>query len=396
MRKRLVGIGVLSLAFAAGVGCGDDDGGGAADAAGQADAASEPDGGAAELHQSGEFLFLEAQINGFPQLGSGHVFQMRMQEIADIVAPSYEEAPGSPLGCKAYEFTAAQATDPGIDIGTVQFSIPEGVPYPACNFIPGLGYGCVSAMGTGGDIAVVDGDAGIYSISDAAVTFGEDEIGRQVLIQGADALSNNGVFAIVAVEGDNEIHYRNPGGVAEADTAATYTALVGLGPSELEDPVGDDDVLTVDVTAGGDGALESFSQEVNIGDAFTLSDASVDAIGAIPLNGDEITIGCSGEGGDCNTAAATALNIETSDADHTGLPPFVFLPPATKQVRIFCIALAGQVTVPADAMAYLTDSGATRSRTTFARAEQFEVRQEEARVNLIAGHAIGGFTLIEE
>ena len=393
---RLVGISMLSLAFAAGVGCGDDDGGGTADAAAQDDAAAGADAATAELHQSGDFLFLEATINGFPQLGSGHVFQMRVQELADVVAPSYEEAPGSPLGCKAYEFTAPQATDPGIDFGTVQFSIPDGVEYPACNFIPGLGYGCVSAMGTGGDIGVVDAGEGVYSITDAAVTFGADEVGRQVLIQGADTPSNNGAFAIVAVDGDNTIHYRNPGGAVEDDTAATYIALVGLGPSELEDPVADDDVLTVDVTAGGDGALESFSQEVNVGDAFTLSDESVDAIGAIPLNGDEITIGCSGAGGDCNTAAATALNIETSDADHTGLPPFVFLPPATKQVRIFCIALAGQVTVPAEAMAYLTDSGATKIRTTFARAEQFQVLQDEARVNLIAGHAIGGFTLIAE
>jgi hypothetical protein len=195
---------------------------------------------------------------------------------------------------------------------------------------------------------------------------------------------------------DRRVRLAIPGESLATPGAGCPGATPGLGPSELVDPIADDDVLTVDVTAGGDGALESFSQEVNIGDGFTLSDASVDGIGAIPLNGDEITIGCSGEGGDCNTAAATALNIETSDTDHGPLPPFVFLPPTTKQVRIFCIALAGNVTVPADAMAYLTDSGATRIRTTFARAEQFEVRQDEARVNLIAGHAIGGFTVIEE
>ncbi len=394
MRKRLVGIGVLSFAVMAAVGCGGDDDGGAPDAAGQADAASQADASTVELHQSGEFLFLEAKINGFPLLGSGHVISMRVTEIADLVAPSYEEAPGSPLGCKAYEFTAAQATNPGIDVGTVQFSIPDGLAYPPCNFIPGLGYGCVSATGTGGDIGVVNAGEGVYSITDPAVTFGADEVGRQVLIQGAGG-SNNGAFAIVAVDGEHVIHYRNPGGAAEPDTAGTYTTLVGLGPSELADPVADDDVLSVALTAGGDGAFESFTQDVNIGDAFTLSDASVDTIGAIPLNGSEFAIGCSGEGGECGTAAATALNIETSDADHGELPPFVFLPPATKQVRIFCIALSGEVTVPAEAAAFLTDSGATRIRTTFARAEQFEVRQDEARVNLIAGHAIGGFTIVE-
>lgn len=380
---------VLAVSF---MGCGDDDGG---DNTGQVDAAPDDEADAAPQgeHQSGELLFFEARFNPFPPAGTGPLVGMKLFETAERPAPVWEEAPGSPLGCKVWDLTAAQYNDPGLDVGTIELSV-DGIDetYPPCNFVPGIGYACVSAMGAGGDIAVEDAKTGIASITDDAVTWSADDVGRSILIQGAGMPSNNGVFAVLSVDG-NTINYRNPGAVAEDGTAGNYITLVGLGPTELPDMMPDDAMLTVELTQGGDGTIESFSRTLDVGDDFVLDEATATLIDALPLDGEEFVLGCDGDGGTCNTAQSTAVNIETTDAViPEGLPPFVFLPPVTKSIRIFCISLPGHATIPAEASAYLMTEGITRIRTTFARANATTVMQDQASVQIITGHGVGGFT----
>lgn len=351
------------------------------------------------LRQSGEVLVVETKFDGHPELGSGPLVVIGpIQAEEDKVEASYEEAPGSPFACKVFELTAEQYANQGVNVGSFQFTIDGGPTFPPCNYVDGVtGWACSGANGTGGDIRGVDAKAGLFSITDPKLTFGQDEVGRLVKIAGASQADNNGVFPVVAVDGDNTIHYQNPAAVEELAMAGNYSTHAGFGPSFASDPIGDDYSVTVALTAGGEGKLEDFSTNIEFGNSFSLDTASQALISNLPMDGSEFTIGCDGEGGDCGAAMATALNIEATDGvieptlqlngEEGGLPP-----PATKYVRVFCLLLIGRVTVPAEASAYLASSGATRVRAFFVRAESTEEIQKDGEVTLIMGHGIGGFT----
>ncbi|HEU5056373.1 MAG TPA: hypothetical protein VFU21_07600 [Kofleriaceae bacterium] len=374
------------------IGCGDDDGDGGDTPSFDA-APDEPDAGGETEQQSGEIIFFEARFNAFAPAGTGPLVGIKFFPADERPAPVWEEAPGSPLGCKVWDLTGAQWADPGIDIGTFQLSV-DGIDetYPPCVYNPGIGYLCASTSSSGGDIAVADAKMGIASITDERVTWSADEVGRTIFIQNAGMPSNNGAFAVLSVEG-NTIRYRNPGAVAETATAGSYTTLIGFGPTELPDTMPDDAMLTVELTKGGEGNIDSFSRTLDVGDDFVPDDATAALLDNIPLDGQEFELGCNGEGGTCNMAQSTAVNIETTDAAlPEGLPPFVFLPPVTKSIRIFCISLAGSATVPAEASAYLMDPDITRIRTTFARANASAIMNDQAALQVITGHGAGGFT----
>lgn len=391
---------MLTVAATATAGCFDDpygDGGG-----GGGGGLNFTDAGAGlNRRQSGEILLVETQFNDHAELGSGPLIVIGpLQAKEDKVEASYEEAPGSPFACKVFELTPDQFADQGLDVGTFQFTVDGGPTFPPCKYVDGPGWVCSGAEGTGGDIQSVDPKQGTYSITDPGLTFGNDEVGRLVEISGATEPANNGVFPVVDALGDNVIHYKNPAGAEELAMAGSYSTHAGFGPANLADPIQDDFSVTVALTAGGEGKFEDFSTNLEFGNSFTLDTASQQTISNIPMDGSAFTIGCDGEGGECGTAMATALNIETTDAvidpdlplngEEGGLPA-----PQTKYVRVFCLLLIGRVTVPAEASAYLASSGAKRIRAFFVRAESTEEIQENAQATLIMGHGVGGFTDIE-
>jgi hypothetical protein len=152
-------------------------------------------------------------------------------------------------------------------------------------------------------------------------------------------------------------------------------------------------MMTVSLTPGGDESVESFSQTYAIGSAFTLDTATEALITDLPLDGSEFTVACSGDGGDCGQAMATAIRIVTSDGPiPPGFPPFVLPPANEKMVRVSCLVLGGSVTVPAEASAFIASSGATRVRAAFVRANQVAFRNADTDLQLLGGHMRVGFT----
>jgi hypothetical protein len=313
-------------------------------------------------------LLGEISSPAVPQAGDGLLSVIYF--VPDPVAPDYEETPGSPLDCKAWDLTPEEFVTNlvGVDVGTVQWTIPDGPVMPPCTYVDGRGYACIGVSGTGGDIAVVDAGNGIYSLTDANVTFGAAQVGRYLEISGADA-GNNGAFPIVDSAGDNTVIFVNPGGSAEANTNGTYQTVAGMGPAGQDDPLPENTTVSFEVTANADAPIESFTDEATVPSDFTLDDASMALLYDTPLTGDEFTIGCAGAGGDCGSAQASILRVLTTDADVTGLPPNAMPPPDAKAVLVQCIVpLTGAVTVSAEASAILMNSGATRVQTVFLRA----------------------------
>lgn len=384
------------IAASVAVGCGDDDGGSDhPDAGNPADAG--PDGGTGGPAFTANIILAEQSVPAIPALGDGSLITISFNDVAAAVPASYEQMPGTPFACKAFEYTAAQFVgNVGVDEGTVQLTVPDGPEYPPCNYVDGRGYLCIGAQGSAGVIAVVNAEMALFSLTNDAVTFGADEIGRFVEISGSDVMSNNGRFPIVNATGDHTIVYRNPtpGAAAEDPTAAMYQTLAGAGPSGQDDPLADDDAAEAELTAGGGNDYDSFTSNIaNIGDSFTLNTDSQALINDIPLDGSAFTVSCDGAGGTCNTATASVLNITTTDATlPVGLPPYVLPPPTTKAVVVQCIFLSSEATVPAEASAFLMDSGATRLRATYLRLSNVAVTQGNSTATVAAGHGQTGFT----
>ena len=395
MLTRHISTGFLCALMATAAACGDDDG----DDSGMVDSGQPPDIDASPgATHTGLSLFLQGSYPAFPEFGQGALLETKIQAYADAVPPSYEEAPGSPFACKAYEFTPEQFADGGLDEGSMQVTVENGPELPPCNFVEEMGaYRCIGVTGGGGSIGIVNAEQGIAAINNGDVTFGEDEVGRFVMINGSAEAANNGMFPIVMAPDANTIAYLNPNAVAEETTAATYLTAAGFGPAGQNEPIDNEADVTFDFTGGGAGHVGDFSRTIDIGDSFTLDTASEALLSDIPLDGSEFTIGCAGEGGTCNAAMASIVNIQTTDAPiPPGAPPVLLPPPVEKSVQVFCIFLSGSATVPAEASQYLADSGATRVRTTFVRANPLTFTQGNTDMLVIAGHTQAGFTTIPE
>lgn len=400
---RLCNTTLLASVLALGAACGDDDGGGdGSDNPGDPDAASTEDPDAAPPPSHRAFaLFVEADFDDLPgnlPPGEGPFIQVVNFEDSGfpptVTSPDYEQMPGTQFACKAWEWSPAELADPGLDFGEIQFTLDEGPEIPPCRFIEGQGYKCIGVMGSAGVIALVNDANDIFSLTNDAVTFGADEVGRVLNITGSATLGNNGNFPIVGAVGDHQINFKGtPATAAEDPTAGSYMTIAGLGPAGQTDPIADDGVLTTALTAGdADGGFEDFEATNGFGDSFTLDDDSAPLLSNIPLDGEEFTLSCDGDGGDCGTAMATGVIIQTTDGDIAGLPPFILPPPSEKAVRIFCLFLTGSATIPAEASQFLADSGATRVRTFVGRANPTNVTQADGIFDVTAGHAKIGFT----
>ncbi len=394
----------LSLACALlAFGCGDDDGSSDGDNPVVDSAPDDIDSSTAAPTQTGRIVLVAATFKGFEARGEGLLLNVDVKNIEDRVPFAFEDAPGSPFGCKVTEFTPEQFAETPVNFGTLAFTIENGPAFPPCNFVDSVGYACVGAAGAGGDITVVNSGSGIYEISNDAVTFGADQVGRTVKIAGAtDPRFAAGLFPIVdnAGGGDHVLRFVGVPGITddEPGTAATYQVLAGFGPALQTDPVPDDARAQLAVTAGGDGKFTDFDLDVEFGDAFTLDDATDAILSDVPLDGSAFSFSCDGTGGECNLAMANGALITTTDTPPPGgLPPFVLPPPTTKAVQVTCLQPGGgKINVSAGASAYLMNSGATRIRSTYVRANVLSETQAEATLDLGAGHAIAGFTQVPE
>jgi hypothetical protein len=350
---------------------------------------------------------VEVSVAGAPALGSGLQIDLDFQRDADVPAPVVDDMPGSPIGCKVWDFTPAEAASVGLDQGTVTITAEDGVPVvPPCTYQPVFGYGCTGDRGAGGEIGAGPMPS-LWTLTQLAITDPMEAVGSYVVISGAATASNNGAFPVLAGVGTSTVIFANPAGAAETlPPTATFAIVAGLGPIPGAPAGGfleDDETLTVTLEPGGDGLFEAFSADfpasgiAGVGDAFVLDTESSTAIADIPMDGSEFSIGCSGPGGECGMALGNVLLITTTDgAIPPGAPPTFMPPPATRVISLRCASLGdGTVTVSPAASAQLMASGATRIRTTFLRVGFVQVSNSgdpPAASTIVAGHGVAGFT----
>jgi hypothetical protein len=388
----------LSLAFLAVAACGDNieqvfDG--SRIDAGPADADTNPD--APGPVAVGQLSLVEVNIiAGGNIVAAGPSLRLAISDTGMTGLPVLEENPGSPLGCKAFEYTPAQflASQVGTDFGTMNITTMDGQPvFPPCDFGP-AGYYCPDLAGVqmGGAIGLMacgTSMCGTYTDLDAAYTIAT-HASRYINISGAPTGTNNGTFAIAAVVPPSTIVYANPAATVETDAATTAVTIAGAGPVPgMGNFIGDMDSFMFDWVADGNSPFPSFNVMVGAGDVPALDGPSRTLLTGIPVDGSEFTLTC---GGNCGVQNSLALNILTSDGT-PGPNPFSLPPPTTKSVLVRCTNTAAaptEVTIPAAYSAYLMDSGATRIQATFLSGNL--ALGTPPGFTVVAGHGETGFS----
>lgn len=157
----------------------------------------------------------------------------------------------------------------------------------------------------------------------------------------------------------------------------------------------------VSLAPGGERAWELPESTVQPGGAFVLDEPSRALIGAVPVDGRSVTLGCAGAGGSCGRAQASIVRITTTDADVSGASPLAMPPPVRRSVEIQCAALdVGEITISEPAMQLLRrahlEGALTRIRTAFMRdGVAIATNAPPAAPNrlvIAAGHAVIAYT----
>ena len=360
---------------------------------------------------SGTFSIVESeriQAGVTASFGQGLQVTMAFHDGSMLPAPVMEEQAG-PLGCKAWQYTPAQAAHASLGQGegavTLTFTggtSPATPPaMPPCSFAAGAGYRCTDfTTGSGGGV-IAAGAADTATFTDVDVTYtAANALGRYLRITGATMDVNNGVFPITGVTAPSTVTYVNAARVAELlPGSANHINVAGAGaiPGVI-DPgfLADDAALTFTHVAGGGNHVPAFTLMTtgpgHLGDDFTLDPATVALITHLPTTGAELPFVCA-TGCSPDSAPESVVEIITTDAPVAGLAPSVMPAPIGKQVRIRCAAAAtGTITVPAAYSARLTSAGATRIQATFTRG--VTLAWPEPPVTGLVGHAITAFTTL--
>jgi hypothetical protein len=355
-------------------------------------------GGIVATH-TGLVSIQDMSIHGAPAAGHGLTVQAIF---APARAPDYEEQPGLPTGCKAWVYDlTAEPPPPQTDQGPL--SIAVGDSSIECRFDQDKGYTCPVWSGSGA-AAITPGEGGKATFTAAGATFSPADVGRYLAVSGAKTASNEGAFPIVAVTSATTAVVFHPGAAAE-DLAGEYTVIAGAGPvpDNPVDPISTGDVATVGITPAGEMDFDfPDAGPFETGGAFVVDAATADVLGAVPVDGSSIALGCAGEGGTCGSAALTVVRLTTTDGGVAGLSPFAMPEPVVRKVDVLCATLGGDGTlvVPAEAMALIEEahgaSPVTRIRTAYMR-EGFALAQNDEPlppnpVRILAGHGILGFT----
>ncbi|AGP39742.1 hypothetical protein [Sorangium cellulosum] len=355
-------------------------------------------GGSVAPTHAGIISIQDVSILGAPQAGHGLTVQILFTAAK---APSYEEAPGQLTGCKAWMYDVQDDPPPPLtDQGAVTISGLTGGTLD-CRF-QGNGYVCPAHSGTG-EASVTPGTTGTAAYVLRGAALSADDVGRYLRVNGAATAANNGAFPIVAVESSETAIVANPRAAEEA-FVADHVVLAGAGPvpNNPIDPIASGDEVVVGIEPGGAMAFEFPDLgPIAAGGEFQLDAASQSILGAVPLDGAPMTLGCAGEGGSCGAAQGTLVRITSTDGDVEGASPFAMPPPRGKQVEIQCVTLGGDgsITVPAEAMKLLQEahqaSSITRIRTAFMREGVASATNPEPQprntAHVLAGHGILGF-----
>ncbi|UQA63942.1 hypothetical protein E8A73_039205 [Polyangium aurulentum] len=356
-------------------------------------------GGAVAPTHGGIISIQDISIHGAPQAGHGLTVQVLLTA---ATAPVYEENPGQITGCKAWSHDVQENPAPPLtDQGMVAIKGLEDGPIN-CTF-QNTGYVCPAASGAG-QASVAPGPMGATEYTVMGAAFSEADVGRYLRVTGSVNGGNSGAFPIVAVSSATTAVVVNAKAVAE-EFPATYTVVAGAGPvpGNPNDPIAGGDELTVALQPGGDMAFHvPESGPIPAGDAFVLDTASQAVIGALPLDGTAVTLGCAGQGGSCGPAQATLVRISSTDGSVAGLSPFAMPAPIDKQVEIQCVVVGGEgkLVIPAEAMKLLQDAHQatpiTRIRTAFMREGVATLAnpapQPPNTLNILVGHGLLAFT----
>jgi len=336
-------------------------------------------------------------IANLPQAGHGLTVQAFF---APLRAPDFSEpVSGTPFGCQASAYNLDDEPPPAQeDHGTLEIAGLQGGAI-RCVFREGRGYVCPTASGSGAAQVLPAQGVTQYQLSGLSLTAAD--VGRYLQVSGAAAPENNGAFAIVAA-GDGSVAVANPRGVAEAFDA-TYAVLAGAGPTpnDLYDPFVADTQVEARLSPGGEAAFQAFDVKIEPGDELTLDEASAQQISAIEPTGEQIELGCDGEGGQCGDAAVSIVRITTTDGDTTGLSATAMPQAKHRIVEVQCaFPDTGRVRVPAAAMALIAEahqrSPITRIRTAFMRdgyaLASNRAPKPQSSAIIVAGHGILGFS----
>jgi hypothetical protein len=356
----------------------------------------------------GTLSILEAKVyvsdgsGGAAVFGAGPSFRMAFVDPAATGAPVMEEMPGSPFGCKAFEYTPAQfAATLGDDLGTIGISFTNGVVVPTCGYTAGQGYTCPdpTTAGNGDNANIAPGPApGLFAYVDADSNYTADVNGRYLLISGATPAANNGLFPIVAVAGATTLVYANPAGSAGANVGGTSITIAGVGPiPQSPGFIADNATVSATFTSANTQVFENFTGAVaDFANDFTLDTANAVRLFSIPTNGTEITLDC--DANSCADSLSRVVNIQTTDTPVAGLSPFAMPPPTTKAVLVRCTSVLGGptgVTIPAAYSAFIQSSGATRIQTTMVSGSLATgTGLPNSRLVVLGGHSAVGFTTV--
>jgi hypothetical protein len=331
--------------------------------------------------------------------GQGLELNIGFSSSLTAVAPVMEEQPGSPLGCKAWQYTPAQAQleDVGLDEGAVVLTATGTTPpsLPQCVFTAGAGYSCpfAATQSTGGTVAAGPA-AGTAVLTDADVTFNTaNTSGAFLTISGATNPGNNGLFPIVARAGANTIVFGNPSFVAETlPPTAVHVNLAAAGViPAVPDPgfLSDDIALTASVQASAHyTAFTATTGTGTVADAFELQ--SVQTLNAVAPQ-TQFTVSCAAGSCLAGSASGSMLTLTSTDAPTAGLSPFALPPPAVSRVVVRCLSIGTtSITVPAAYMGLLDATSPTRLESRFARVTL--MGGGPATVSVMSGHAVVGYT----
>lgn len=339
----------------------------------------------------------------------GPSFSAVFNDVTLLGTPVFDEIPGSTLGCKAWNLTAAQSLGSllGTDQGAISITSTGTAPViPGCGYGATTGYVCpdTASASTGGIIGP-SGMPGLGTLTDTDNTFTDaNALGRYVKITGAATASNNGAFPIVQRASATTVVFFNPGFAAETLPAtAVHINIAAIGPiPSAADPgfIADDAGITIAHVAGGGNKIPAFSVTsgaAGVGNDFTLDVTELNKLNAIPFDGSALTITCSAAQCPAGSATANTIQITSTDAVVSPASPFSMPPPVTSSVRIQCGGLAlsagGSITVPAAAMALLKNAtGITRVRASFSRLDLMSNASVPASISVFAGHTIIGFS----
>lgn len=415
--KRLA---LFALATASLVACGDDGGGTPVDAATDTQIVDVPIDTPPATY-SGSITVLEAAVlnpgTTGTFFGQGPQVSISFTDSVAVPGPLMEEMPGTPLGCKVWEFNPTQtaAAVVGNDEGSVAITLTGGAQQhtvPTCAYQAGAGYLCrhMDTAGTGGIVAMGAMGAATLTVTNGAYS-AMNSSGKYVNIAGAVMAANNGTFPIAMSTGANTIVYINPAAANETlPGTSTHINLAGVGPiPNRADPgfLENDNAASIVLTSGGGAHFTTFTSTTGastIGDDFVLNangamnTAETIKLNAIPRDGLAFTMTCDAASCPGGSASGMVLNIVTTDGTVPANPQqfFVMPPPTTKRVQVRCAVLQGAaangstITVPATYMARIMTSGATRIQASLIRGHLMS--GGPTNVSVVSGHALVGFT----